>query len=399
MLKVFRHKNVAKMVLWGILILILPAFVLWGTGSIGRSGKKGPSFVGTIGGKKISFKEFAESLGSIRCQIVLNYFNQPKVMETFLNSKAFVGKLAWNRLLMLKEAEKHNMKVSDAEVVSYIRSHPIFLRNGQFDERLYSYILRRNLGLEPRTFEEMVRQNLEIQRLNDTITKDVRITEEEITKSYADENRKFKISYIFFTSDRFLDKVNLSDKDIRGYYENHKEEFRLPPKESQTDEQTTAKYEDVKDNIKAFLAEKTAREMAIKHAVEEHAKLKEIMSKEKLTPEAAATKLGLKMQESPFFTRSDFLEGIGDPLKIIDAASGLQKDEISAPIETVKGAVIFRLISVQEYDPAKFAKDKEEFSAKALDAKKAAYLEEWLRGLERSNPVNIDFKDYEKYYR
>ena len=46
MLKVFRNKNVAKAVLWALLILILPAFVLWGTGSMGRS-EKMPVSAGT----------------------------------------------------------------------------------------------------------------------------------------------------------------------------------------------------------------------------------------------------------------------------------------------------------------------------------------------------------------
>jgi len=192
MLKLFRKKNVARLVLWGILILILPAFVIWGSGSLGGSREKGPTFVGLINNKKVSFDDFAESLHAIRCQIILNYFNQPKVLDLFLNDKPFMGRLAWDRLIMAKEARKQKIKVPDQNVVNFIRSHPLFLRNGVFDEKLYDYILRNNVGMDPRTFEEIVRDNLAIKRLNDMLTKDIKITDPEILEAYKKDGEKNK---------------------------------------------------------------------------------------------------------------------------------------------------------------------------------------------------------------
>ena len=173
MLKLFRKKNVARLVLWGILILILPAFVIWGSGSLGGSRDKGPKFVGLINNKKVSFDDFADSLRAIRCQIILNYFNQPKLLDQFLNDKPFMGRLAWDRLIMAKETARQKIKVLDQDVINFIRSHPLFSRNGTFDEGIYSYILRNNVGMDPRTFEEIVRENLAIKRLNDMLTKDI----------------------------------------------------------------------------------------------------------------------------------------------------------------------------------------------------------------------------------
>ena len=75
MLKVLRNKNVAKAVLWALLILILPAFVLWGTGSLGRSDKKGPSYAGIIENNRVSFDDFAQSMKEVN-----------KVMDDLLES-------------------------------------------------------------------------------------------------------------------------------------------------------------------------------------------------------------------------------------------------------------------------------------------------------------------------
>jgi hypothetical protein len=123
------------------------------------------------------------------------------------------------------------------------------------------------------------------------------------------------------------------------------------------------------------------------------------MANEKLSFEAAAAKLNLKTQESALFLRSEYLDGIGDAAAIIDVAVKLKPDEMSGPVEARKGAVLFRLVETQKYNEEQFKKDKDQYAAKALDSKKMSSLEEWLRGLEKINTVNIDFKDYEKYYR
>lgn len=184
MLKFLRKKNIAKIVFWALVILIMPAFVLWGTGSLSGSKDKGPKSVGTIGGKKISFEDFYYALNGARCQIVLFYFAQPKMLDTILQDKALMGKLAWDRILMLKEADRNKIKASDKEVVAFVRTHPIFNRNGAFDTAIYEHVLRYNIGLDARAFEEIVRENIKIKKLNDIITKDVAVTDDDILSEY-----------------------------------------------------------------------------------------------------------------------------------------------------------------------------------------------------------------------
>jgi len=177
MLKFFRKKNIARLVLWSLLILILPAFVLWGTG-MGGSKNKGPTFVGVIDNRKVSFDDLGLSIMSIRGQILLNYFNQPEMMEKLSKNNPFIAKMAWDRLLMLKEANKNKIKVPDDELIRHIRSHPIFNRSGSFDDHIYAYVLKNNIGMSARVFEEMMRENMKIQRLQDTIAKDVKTADE-----------------------------------------------------------------------------------------------------------------------------------------------------------------------------------------------------------------------------
>jgi len=357
MLKFFRNKQIAKMVLWGLLILILPAFVLWGTGNLGGQKNKGPTSVGFIDNKKISFDDLAEGMTGVRCQVILNYFNQSQVMDILLKSNTYLATLAWDRLTMLKEAKKRRIRVSDKDVVNLIKSHPLFNRDGMFDDRIYQYALKQSMGLSPRAFEEIVRDNLAIQKLNDTIVKDVKIQDEEIWDTYEKDNEIFKLSYIYLDIKDFLDKA-------------------LP------------------DNNKAG-------ELASKKAEESYKTIKETVDKGKLSFEEAAKKLGLDARETIYFSRYNKLENLGEgaAAKLADASRALKPGDISGPVRTRTGAVIFKVLEMQKPGEEKFKKNKDENAKKALDRKKAKFLEEWLRGLEKKARLNIDFKDYDKYTR
>jgi len=340
MLKILRHKNVSRIALWAILILILPSFVMWGAGSMGKSGEKGPKFVGTVNGSKVSFEDFSKSLTSTRCQIILNYFNNTKVLDELLGSKQLLGKVAWDRLIMSREAKKLKIKITDAEVIAYLRSHPMFSRGGTFDSGMYAYILRNNLGMDARTFEEMVRENLAMQKLNEMQTKDVKATDEETLAFYKADNGKFKISYALLS-----------------------------------------------------LGEPTAE------TFEKYKQFSELTTKGNKNFEEAVAAIGSKTQETPLFSKSDSIEGLGEALGLAGEAAGMKTGDISQPLRTKGGVVVFKLLSSQEADSANFEKEKAEYSKKVLELKKNMRLEEWIKGLEDANTLNIDLADYEKYYR
>ncbi len=186
MLKFFRTKGVTKFVLWLLLILILPAFVLFGTESF-RAKRKGPAFVGTIGSKKVSFNELFESMAAVRGQLVLNYGYQPQLVSQITENKTLLAKFGWDRLIMLKEAGRNKIRVSDKEVAVYLRSHPLFIRNGRFDDRIYAYVLQYNIGLSARAFEEFVRQNLKITKLKEDVVKAAKADDKDKKAKALDE--------------------------------------------------------------------------------------------------------------------------------------------------------------------------------------------------------------------
>ncbi|MGB2705583.1 MAG: SurA N-terminal domain-containing protein, partial [Candidatus Omnitrophota bacterium] len=65
MLNFLRKKHIAKKVLWALAVIIIPAFVLWGAGSLSK--RRFPfKYVGRISGRKVSVKEFLKSVKDVR---------------------------------------------------------------------------------------------------------------------------------------------------------------------------------------------------------------------------------------------------------------------------------------------------------------------------------------------
>ena len=397
MLKFFRKKNVAKMVFWGLIILILPGFVLYGVYSASSKGK-GPSFVGIIDNKKVPFEEFGKSIASIRCQVLLNYFNQPESAENFLKNRPFVAKVAWDRLIMLKEAHKRKLKATDQEVVALVRSHPLFLRDGRFDNNIYTHILRYSFGLDPRGFEEIVRDNIAIRRLGDSISKDVTITDDEVARAYQEEFGKFKLAYVMVDPKSFLDKVKVDDNAVKAYYEQNKEGLTVPVADGDQKAMRQAQFDEAKESIRTFLAEVEARKAAFAAAQELYKKIADLMT-QKESFEAASQTLSLKVAETPVFSRTDYLEGIGEAGLLAAVAASLNIGQAAGPLETRGGIAIVKLSEIQKPDQEKFAKEKADYSKAVLERKKGRFIEDWLRQLEATTTLNVRFEDIDKYFR
>ena len=54
------------------------------------------------------------------------------------------------------------------------------------------------------------------------------VTEEEVKEEYISRNQKAKIDYLFIPTSAFAkDSIEVSDSEIKNYYDNHKDEFKI----------------------------------------------------------------------------------------------------------------------------------------------------------------------------
>jgi len=399
MLKLFRKKIVMKIILWGLVIIIVPAFVLWGGASMSRSKDKGPGYVGLVNNRKASFDELSNALSGLRVQVILNYFNQPQALDALLSNKPILAKLAWDRILMLDEVGRARIKVNDKELIEAIRAHPLFLRNGVFDERFYAYMLRNNLGLEPRTFEEIFRENLLLKKMSERLTSDIKISDEEILTEYKKELEKIKISYILLEPKDYTSDIRIDENAAREFYDKNKSSLIVKSglKGALPDRQAT--FEESKDSIDKHLKEIEAKKAMKPLSEKIYAELAKKIASSGKTFEKASSEAGYKMNDADFFSVNDKVEALGDVPMIVAAASTLKDFELSKPLEINKGFIIFEVVGRKPADEEAFKKDKEEYSKKALEKRSNIRMEGWLRGLEEKAKLAIKLEDIDKHYK
>jgi peptidyl-prolyl cis-trans isomerase D len=224
MLEVLRKKGVNKTILWIIAIIVILSFGVFGTAY--RLDNTVNS-AGTIFGHNVSIKDFQEAYLDSRDQAIRIYGD-----EFFKNSsKIDMEQEAWDRLILLREAQKRDIHASDQEVVAYISAIPYFQKNGQFDQVLYEEIVQ-NPGIFDRSthdFEEGVRKQLVIKKLIDSIAPEKVMNDAELKKEYQKRNEKITLQYVLFGASDFAKNAAVSDDEIKTFYDQHKEQFRLPP--------------------------------------------------------------------------------------------------------------------------------------------------------------------------
>lgn len=230
MLNLLRKKKIQKRILIVLAVLIIPAFVLWGTGDRGKKRIAGTSFVGTIGKKKITLDDFFKAKKGIQIQLILSYLGQRDVLDKILKDRPLMNSLTWDRLVIIEAAREGTIEVSDKEVVDYITSHPLFLRDGNFDEKFYNYVIEQNLGINTRKFEEYLRDSLKINKVKENILKNVSVTDDEILNAYKRDHEKGKITYVSLYKEDLESAVEVTDSDIDDYYNLRREKFTTPDK-------------------------------------------------------------------------------------------------------------------------------------------------------------------------
>lgn len=195
-------------------------FLVWGRGSV-----SGPSSgqVATINGHPIEATEFFRQVNRLSKEYEKRFGeNYRKVI-----GESQIKRIALNQLivrkLLIDEAEREGIKVSDWAVANRIRSFPFLQDNGNFSESLYRQFLKVN-RLTPKAFEDMVREDLKVEKLKSVIDYEPTVLKEEVRALYRLNFGKRPFEYKLFLFSQFSPKV--SEKEIEEFYRENRFMFR-----------------------------------------------------------------------------------------------------------------------------------------------------------------------------
>ena len=337
MLKLLRKKDVKKKIIWAVVVVIIIAFGFGGTIYL-LNDINSTSYAGKIFGKKVTFEDFKDAYRNVRIQAIMRYGDNFRNIEQYLNLESET----WDRLILLREAKKRKIKVSDKEIVERIERYPFFQRNSQFDPILYKNILRNLFRIKPRQFEESIRDAIKFGKLYEQKTQSITIPENDIFEAYKNQNEKAQISYVFITPEQFKNNVTLNKEMTQKYYEENKIEFLLPasikvnylkfefPEAPVSDEKTPD----------SAASEKLTKEkdLALESA---DAIYDELLVNPKL--DVIAKKHNLKIETTDFFSMEKPNLSLGWSYENLNQIFQLETNEISDILETPKGYYIVQI--------------------------------------------------------
>ncbi len=194
----FLRKNV-KIFLWCIVIAFVGGVFLWNF-----STRRLIDCVVQVNGTKISYSSFLDSVN----RRVRNWYDQNPEGELSDDQRREIKSEVLNSLvqeqLLLQEAKRYGIYVSQSEVINTIRSLPQFQREEKFDPRLYFYILQNYLRTEPAVYETQIKRVITNQKMREFIISSVKVTDQEVKDEY--ERRKIKEEEEDFKKDFLQEK-------------------------------------------------------------------------------------------------------------------------------------------------------------------------------------------------
>lgn len=342
MLRILRDKKTAKRIWLVLMVVILPAFVLWGSGSLIRSRKEGADYAGRIFGRRVSYLEFQDSMEAAKNQAIIQFGEDYSEVQKYLNLKM----QAWERLILLDEAKRRKIKVSDKEVVELITGYPFFQRKGRFDRETYKTMLDYVFRTQTRIFEEQTRSSLVLSKLYKAVTEGTNLTEQEIKDEYRKANEEISVDYIAGIPAEFEPEVTVTDEVIVDYFAKNSLQFKQPLSFNLEYASVAVDGDDGKQKIDELASALNKKE-----------------DFGKITGQ-----LGLEVKETGLFTQDEPIPGIGWSAEILDSISNASAGSLLPPVIVDKRYYIMRM--KEKKDP--YVPDLESIKDKV----RKAYLKE-----------------------
>jgi len=218
-----KHNKYLVITIWIATIAFIGAgFVGWGSYQYGA--KAGSiAKVGDIEISKAKFDMAYSDMYQRYNQMLQGKLDEEKAREMGLTQQTF-SSLA-TQALLLNLAQEFGIIVTEEELAAKIAQIPAFQTEGNFDKTVYEGYLK-SRRLKAKTFEEVIHDELVIQKLFSLLDSKSLPFEEEVIG--ASINISDKIAYKVLTPDDL--NLTLDDTKLKSYWEAHKSDYMTPKK-------------------------------------------------------------------------------------------------------------------------------------------------------------------------
>jgi peptidyl-prolyl cis-trans isomerase D len=224
MLQALRGKK-SSLLIKVVLVVITIGFSFWGIESYLFT--RVDSSVAKVNGTEISQDKFRERFDQNRQRMMemtggaldAAYFERPEIKRQVLDQLI-------NEQVLLDANKELGISITNDRIKQEILSIPAFQKDGKFDADTYRMLLTAR-NMTPRSFDELVRENLSVRELPEQVGSAVLVTDAAVDAYLRLRDQRRDIRYVKL--DKPADDTSpVSDEEIQKYYDEHKQDFTTP---------------------------------------------------------------------------------------------------------------------------------------------------------------------------
>ncbi len=128
--------------------------------------------------------------------------------------------------LVLREARRMGLRVTDEEVRILLENNPNFQSGGSFDRGKYETFVAEDRGMTPGEFESWLRDALLMDRVFGMVSAAARVSDEEVRARFDEETEKVRAAYAFLPATPDVG-AKPGEGELKAYYSAHLDDYHL----------------------------------------------------------------------------------------------------------------------------------------------------------------------------
>src|SRR4051812_2132156 len=222
---------IKKIVLGGLLTIVCVLMAITLIPGFGSSNllpnSSTPGVVATVSGQDITVNDVQRQAkqmlnqqfprGGAQASALLPFFAQ-RAAENLISEK-----------VLLVQAQNMRLKATDDDVRNYLHHGQLgqmLFPGGTFvGEQEYENFVSQNLNLTVAQFEELVKDDILLNKLRDLVSSSATVTDAEVRKQFDKQNTKVKFNYAVIKKDDILKSIHPADAELKAFYERNKNSY------------------------------------------------------------------------------------------------------------------------------------------------------------------------------
>ncbi len=228
MMRIMRENPVFVL---GVIVFVVAVFVgsiflVYGLKSGGGGGPTEGTVVAVVEGAEIPYSEYLSNYNS-----QIDFYRQfyPSMGLSDLEEKFRLKQRALdsmvNMRLLLAEAERMDLRVTDDELRSKIESTALFQEGGRFSPVKYRQVLSAS-RVVPAAYEESQRAEMLVGKVRDLVMNGVQVSDEEAWKAFRQDRDQVRLDLLALDVDSFRSWVSVEEGEVRDRYDDDPERYR-----------------------------------------------------------------------------------------------------------------------------------------------------------------------------